>query len=223
MVLHRLHPALAPALLALLAAAFMPAAQAKPIAFRGGTSVMAEYGAGTMREAQVFYAPEYWLSLGPGSITFEQEDHAFTHDVAYVRANTLLKRWNLPAAQANLFGWGGLGRARGSDFDGPRVAENAGLQFDYETLRVYGSLRGDWQHSSAFTHRVDTLQLGVAPYPHAYDGVATWLLLQARTYTGGIYEGVETAALLRLFRGPLWVEAGLTADGAVQAMFMFNY
>jgi hypothetical protein len=29
---------------------------AKPIAFSQGTTVMAEYGAGTMKEAQVFYA-----------------------------------------------------------------------------------------------------------------------------------------------------------------------
>ena len=41
-------------------------AVAKPIAFSHGTTVMAEYGAGTMKEAQVFYAPKYFLSLGPG-------------------------------------------------------------------------------------------------------------------------------------------------------------
>ena len=36
-------------------------AQAKPIAFAHGTTVMAEYGAGTMIEAQVFYAPKYFF------------------------------------------------------------------------------------------------------------------------------------------------------------------
>ena len=30
---------------------------AKPIAFTGGSTVMAEYGAGTMEELQFFYAP----------------------------------------------------------------------------------------------------------------------------------------------------------------------
>ncbi|HEY3783777.1 MAG TPA: hypothetical protein VGL55_00680 [Steroidobacteraceae bacterium] len=30
---------------------------AKPIAFAGGSTIMAEYGAGTMEELQYFYAP----------------------------------------------------------------------------------------------------------------------------------------------------------------------
>jgi hypothetical protein len=80
-----------------------------------------------------------------------------------------------------------------------------------------------WQASSAFSHRIDTLQLGFAPYPHDYTRLATWFVLQARDYTGGIHSGVEWAALLRLFKGGAWVEAGVTNDGKLQAMAMFNF
>jgi hypothetical protein len=184
---------------------------------------MLEYGAGTMQEAQAFYAPRYWLSAGAGWLHLEQEDHRFGRDIAYARINYLVHRWNLSDAQANVFAWGGLGGARGSDFDGTRLAENAGAQADFETLRFYGSLKADWQHSSAFAHRIDTVQLGVAPYRHRYDGLATWVLVQGRAYTGGIYDGVETALLLRLFRGPVWFEAGITADRKLQSMLMFNF
>ena len=52
--------------LALVLAA--PVAMAKPIAFARGTTLMAEYGAGTMNEFQVFYAPRYWWSVGGGWI-----------------------------------------------------------------------------------------------------------------------------------------------------------
>lgn len=215
---------LAGALALVLALAPASNAIAKPIAFRGGTSAMYEWGAGTMQEAQLFYAPSHRWSLGPGWVRFEDEDGTFSREIAYVRSNHLLKRWNLPGAQANVFGWGGLGAARVRGEDDAEFAQHAGLQLDYETLRFYSSLKTDWQHASGtLAHRIDSLQLGVAPYPHAYDGVATWVLLQARTYTGGLYDGVEAAALLRLFRGPVWVEAGVTADGALQAMFMFNY
>jgi len=31
------------------------------------------------------------------------------------------------------------------------------------------------------------------------------------------------AALLRLFKGSAWVEAGATTEGKLQAMFMFNF
>jgi len=49
------------------------------------------------------------------------------------------------------------------------------------------------------------------------------LLVQARDYTGGIYRGTEWAALLRLFKGGAWVEAGVTNEGKLQAMAMFNF
>jgi hypothetical protein len=102
-------------------------------------------------------------------------------------------------------------------------AENAGAQADYETRRIYASLKTDWQGSSAFSHRIDTLQLGLAPYRHEYGGVATWFLVQARQYTGAIHRGTESALLLRLFKGAVWVEAGVTNSGRLQAMAMVNF
>ena len=67
------------------------------------------------------------------------------------------------------------------------------------------------------------MQLGVAPYKHDYGGLATWFVLQARHYTDNLHSGIETAALLRLFKGGAWVEAGVTNAGKIQAMAMFNF
>src|SRR5262249_22830563 len=86
---------------------------AKPIAFADGTTVMVEYGAGTMMEAQAFYAPRYDLSLGGGYIRFDSDESPKREEVAYARVNYLAHRWNLDAAQANVFVWGGLGGATG--------------------------------------------------------------------------------------------------------------
>ena len=94
------------------------AGAAKPIAFAKGTTVMLEYGAGTMNEAQLFYAPRYWYSLGGGWLELQSEDGAKQRHITYARANLLAKRWNLPGAQANVFVWGGLGSATGNDFAG---------------------------------------------------------------------------------------------------------
>jgi len=198
-------------------------ATAKPIAFQNGTTLMYEYGGGFMQEAQAFYAPRYWYSIGGGYLRLEEEDGAFSRDIAYLRANLLVKRWNMPAAQANIFAWAGAGGARGSDFDGTEPAYNAGFQMDAEDLRWYASLKSDYEYSREFAHRIDTLQLGAAPYKHDYQKLATWVVLQGRHYTGGLYDGIEAALLVRFFRGPLWVEAGVTADGEPQAMIMFNY
>jgi len=198
-------------------------AVAKPIAFANGTTVMAEYGAGTMLEGQAFYAPAYWLSIGGGYVRFDSDIRDVDREIAYLRVNYLAKRWNLPSAQANIFAWGGLGSAAGNTFDGTHLARNVGAQFDYETRRVYASVKTDLWESAEFSQRVDTVQLGFAPYAHDYSTLATWFVIQGRDYTGQIRRGVEWAALVRLFKGGAWVEAGLTADGKPQVMAMFNF
>jgi hypothetical protein len=198
-------------------------ATAKPIAFADGTTVMAEYGAGTMRELQIFYAPQINYSVGGGRVDFTSDVDGRTLHITYARLNWLAHRWNLDAAQANVFAWGGAGAATGNSFAGSRVAGNAGLQADYETRRVYASFKTDFQRSSEFSDRIDTLQLGSAPYKHDYGGLATWFVFQARHYTGELHSGIETAAILRLFKGGAWVEAGVTNAGKLQAMAMFNF
>jgi hypothetical protein len=199
------------------------AASAKPIAFADGTTVMAEYGAGTMKEAQIFHAPRYFWSAGLG---YTELDSALTderREITYARANYLVKRWNLEAAQANVFTWGGVGSAYVTESDGHELTWNAGAQVDYETRRVYGSLKTDLFRSTSFTHRIDTLQFGIAPYEHDVDTVATWFVFQARRYTQEVHDGTEWALLLRLFRKGAWIEAGATADGGLQVMAMVNF
>ena len=196
---------------------------AKPIAFANGTTVMAEYGAGTMQELQIFYAPRFDYSVGGGHVDFRSDVDGHSEHISYARLNWLVKRWNLDDAQANVFVWGGAGSATGSAFSEPRLTGNAGAQADYETRRIYSSLKTELQRSAVFSHRIDTLQLGIAPYKHDYAGLATWFVLQARHYTGELHSGIETAALLRLFRGGAWVEAGVTNAGKLQATAMFNF
>jgi len=196
---------------------------AKPIAFANGTTAMAEYGAGTMVEAQVFYAPKAFWSLGLGHTELDSNMLDRRREITYARVNYLVKRWNMKAAQANVFTWGGAGEAYNSDVDGHEFTWNAGAQVDYETRRIYSSLKADLFQSSNFSHRIDTLQLGVAPYKHDVDTVATWLVVQARRYTGEIHDGTEWALLLRLFKRGAWIEAGATTDGKLQAMAMVNF
>jgi hypothetical protein len=200
-----------------------PATFSKPIAFAHGTTVMAEYGAGTMNEAQIFYAPTYKYSLGLGYLELTSDIDGRKREISYARVNYRVKRWNMESAQANVFTWGSIGNAHVSELRSDVFAWNAGAQIDYETRRIYSSLKTDLQRSSAFSHRIDTLQLGVAPYKHEADSLATWFVVQGRRYTGEIHDGTEWALLLRLFRRGAWVEAGVTQDGKLQAMAMVNF
>jgi hypothetical protein len=223
-------------------------AYARPIVLADGTTAMGEYGAGTMNEFQVFYAPDYRYSFGvgylelnshvnatPGSTTSPGHSHggglnsssnqsSLSHDITYLRLNYLPKRWNMESAQANVLVWGSVGRVNlWKDYE-QGLALNIGGQVDYETRRVYASLRTDLYEASVANHRIDTLQLGIAPYEHEYNTLALWFVVQARQYAGEqIHEGTEIAGLLRLFSRKTWIEAGVTQDGHVQAMLMFNF
>jgi hypothetical protein len=198
-------------------------AQAKPIAFADGTTVMAEHGASTMNEVQGFYAPSYRYSIGGGHLSLQSDLNETTRDITYARVNYLPKRWNMDAAQANVFVWGSIGRAHLGETGDNQFAWNVGGQFDFETRHVYASLRTDLHEAVAFSHRIDTVQLGVAPYAHDYETLALWFVFQARQYTNDIYDGIEYAGLIRLFKRNAWLEAGLNKDGKLQAMLMFNF
>lgn len=209
----------------LLGAGLSTVAHGKPIAYAQGTTFMIEYGSDLMQESQLFYAPKYFYSYGGGLLRMEARDRGFDREIAYLRGNWLARRWNLPAAQGNVFLFGGVGQARGSDFPGTRTAYNAGLQADYETRRIYVAAKHDWHGArSAFSEQMTTVQAGIAPYEHDWDVAAIWFLLQARTYRKGMLDDqVQTAALIRWFKGNTWIEGGITDDGRLQTMLMFNF
>ena len=195
----------------------------RPILYPHSTTVMLDYREDVMKEAQILYAPSARWSIGVGHLELEDTGPNHEHEVNFSRLNLLVKRWNLESAQANVFTWGGVGQAYVSEGNSHEFAWNAGAQLDYETRRVYSSLRTDLHRSTVFEHRIDTLQLGVAPYEHDFDTLATWFVVQGRQYTGGIHEGTEWALLLRLFKRGAWIEAGVTDDGKLQAMAMVNF
>ena len=66
-------------------------ATAKPIAFAKGKTLMLEYGAGTMNEVQLFYAPRYWASVGGGWLELSSEDGQKQRRITYLRGNLLAK------------------------------------------------------------------------------------------------------------------------------------
>jgi hypothetical protein len=83
-----------------VAVAAVTPAMAKPIAYADGTTVMAEYGAGTMEELQIFYAPRFDYSIGGGHVDFTSDVDEHTEHINYVRLNWLAHRWNLDDASS---------------------------------------------------------------------------------------------------------------------------
>lgn len=235
---------------ALLVAVLSPRpVMARPVLYANSTSAMVEYGAGDMKEAQVFYAPEYYISFGVGHLELDSPGGGARHELNYARVNYLAKRWNMEAAQANIFVWGGAGKGRldlwipaGSVVPPPGQHNhdlnpgntegywatveangwNAGGQIDYETRRLYALIKTDAYRSQAFTMRTDTVQFGIAPYQHETNSLATFFILSGTRSSGNAHDDSELALLLRFFKKRAWLEAGVTTDGEVRASAMFS-
>jgi hypothetical protein len=220
-------------------------ALARPILYSHSTTVMAEYAVDVMRDVQVSYAPGHYLAFGVGHLELDGGGPGVEHEINFGRLNLLVKRWNLEKAQSNIFIWGGVGRSSirisadvlgstGHNHGGTvntgeavtfnETAGNVGGQIDYETRRVYTSFATDSQFAASFTHRMDTLQFGIAPYEHEANGLATFFIVSATKYSGNLQkEETQVAVLLRMFRKSFWVEAGATTDGKPQARLMLTF
>jgi len=220
-------------------------AWARPVLFADSTTVMAEYCADVMKDAQLFYAPSSRWSIGAGHMELDDTGRNHDHRETYGRLNLLLKRWNLESAQANVFVWGGAGRSSTTitpsavpdpgehNHGGPvppaetrtfdETTWNSGGQVDFETRRLYLSASSDAHYSTTFLHRTDNLQVGFAPYAHEVNGLATWFIVSASHYDGDIEENTQVALLLRFFKKRFWMEAGATIEGQPQARVMLAF
>jgi hypothetical protein len=208
-----------PGLLALAGVALSTSALARPISYSGGHMLMADHQP-DMDLVSYTYSPSFRWAASVGALRVEGLERTETLELGHVRAGHLLKRWNLPAAQANAFAWGGLGEGRTALGSG--IARHVGLQLDYETRRVYASLVSELHEGGGWSHRFDTAAVGWAPYAHDVDRVATWVVLKGMRTTNAIDEDVEPVAVLRFFTTRWWLEVGATGEGEPVANLMLN-
>jgi hypothetical protein len=69
------------------------------------------------------------------------DDKSKNRELAEATYTRLVKRWNQPSSQANIWFVTGLGALRGNDFGGTKFAYTPGLQADYETTRIHFGVR----------------------------------------------------------------------------------
>jgi hypothetical protein len=210
------------AALALLLAAGV---QARPVGYADGHMLMID-AAPDYQQVAYTYSPSFRWSMSAGHARIEAvEDAGGNVDVTFVRSARLLRRWNLPSAQGNAFVWGGAGRARyanpASGLD--NGVWHAGLQLDYETRRIYTSFVSEYFRGDQWSFRSDVASLGVAPYEHDMNRMATWIVLKAKRSSGMTMDETNAELALRFFTPTWWIDAGVDQDGRPAVNLMFNF
>jgi len=195
-------------------AALAAPASARPVSYAGGWTAMQDNN-GMYSSLHVHYSPTATDSIG---LYVEQNwdmDQTFTG----LQYNRLVRRWNAPQSQGNLYLKLGAGVADPFEGSSAQAANFAGIAADWETRRVFVSYdvrARDFGVDESVSHAA---RLGVAPYVAEFGALHTWAMVQVENLPDAD-EPITVTPLLRFFKGPLLVEAGYTLE---EEEFLLNW
>ena len=148
-------------------------AGAKPLSYPGGVMAMQENDeTGHTLSLDYTVSPRYALGLYA-----KQESGGKEFYTVGPQANVLVKRWNMPDGQANIFSMTGVGDSHYKGKSG--FSAWSSLLADYETRRIFTSYELRGMYADGIEKSVwQRARVGVAPYIAGYDDVNTWFMLQ---------------------------------------------
>lgn len=206
-------------LMALTFCGVAAAAQAGPMGFKDSTMAMGDFGP-NWREAWVNHAITPRDAFGAGGIWMRSDDKRTTREFAELNYTRLVKRWNAPHSQANLWFLAGVGPVRGNDFAGTRTMLAPGLSVDWETTRLYLSATARLYRAEGINHDYGAVRAGFSFYEVDYDQTQPWLVVEARRMRG-LSDETEITPMLRLIHSRYFVEFGV--NQMKQGRFNFMY
>lgn len=190
--------------------------------FEDSTMLMSEANRYS-QEFMVNYSPTVGHAFGVEVMRMSPRDDAST-TMTGVNYTGLLKRWNLPNAQANVWFSGALGEAQGAA-DG--LAYSPSLQFDYETTRVYFLAKSRWIRAPGMKNDTAAIQAGVSFFETGFDETQPWFVVEAKTIRD-FSPSLQITPAIRLINKNFFFELGVTnpfqGQGftpRVDAMFVF--
>ncbi len=192
-------------------------AGARPVSYPGGwTSMLMNNG--DMHSFHLHYSPTARYSIGLRSAYHRNED--YWHNA--FQLNNLLKRWNNPDSQANLYLKSGIGAAYSDagKFDGEiDPAAFTGIATDWEDRRYFISYENRYiEAGDIYDGFHQKARAGIAPYIGDYGDLHTWLMLEVEHEPEDDNKFTVTP-LVRFFKGVHLMETGISDQGDV----LFNY
>ena len=216
-----MRPALGAAATTVLLLAGAPA-RALPMGSVDTWMVMGDFAARS-RDLAVNYAvtPRDAFGAAVGRWRTKPAGGALLREVGGLTYTRLVKRWNLPDAQANLWAVGTLGSLR-SGSSQSETLWSPSVMADYETTRVYVSGGLKTQRSASVRQDTAYARAGFSFYEVDYEEIQPWLVVEAKRQRDVVFK-TETAAWLRLIHKRYFVELGADDEGRVRFNFMYNH
>ena len=202
-------------------------ATAGPMGFNESYMAMGDFN-NNWRESFINYAITPRDAFGVSATYMRADDKSKSRTLEEITYTRLLKRWNAPHAQANLWFMGGIGALQGTDKlagednDFDKFVYSPGVQFDYETTRIYFQASHRLYRASDINHDYTSVRAGFSFYESDYDKTQPWLILEARNMNG-LSEKIEITPMLRLINKSFFVEAGVNNSREPRFNFMYIF
>ena len=194
--------------------------QAAPMGFKDSWMMMGDFSS-NFQELTVNQAltPRDALGLTAVRMRPDGEQVLQNYEMTFTR---LLRRWNLPHAQANVWFFGGLGETSGGTLAQARLTASPGLQVDYETTRVYGAFNARTYRGKDVNHSLVSARAGFSFYEVDYEQTQPWFILEARRMSY-MSNDIEITPMLRLIHKRYFVEVGATTAGKPRLSLMYIF
>jgi hypothetical protein len=143
-----------------------------------------------------------------------------------VQLNYRLKRWNMPASQANLYmkSAAGLAYSDAGVFDSESEAAGfLGVAADWEDRRYFVSYENvAYEAGDIDSFFKQKARVGIAPYIGDYGDLHTWLMLQLE-HMPEADDAMTLTPLVRLFKDDYLAEAGISEDGDIMINWIVQF
>lgn len=194
---------------------FPLAAHARPVSYPDAWTVMLRNDS-DQNSAHVHYTVDTQHSIGLRLRYDREGDFTFTG----AQLNRLVKRWNKPDSQANLYARIGLGQVSdnldSSELRLKRDNDEAlflGVSADWETRRYFVSAAAEHWDNGRFGEFLSYhSRLGIAPYVANTGALHSWVMIEGH-HRPESRDKVGASAILRFFKGPSLVEIGVDDRG----------
>ena len=194
---------------------------AHPVIYKEGT-VVSSSNMPSYSDNQLMYSWSNRWSSGLNHWRFTKGKN--NTDMAFLKLNHLLYRYNGDDSQANFYIHGGVGIAD-SEIEKRQTNEAfmTGFEGDWETRTLYTSLKHYYFTSPQVTDLAMTqARIGFSPYEAEFDQLQTWFMLQAM-YMPDVEGEVIITPLLRFFyKNVLW-EIGSSTRAEWMINVMIHY
>lgn len=199
-----------------------PVHAAALMGFEDSAMLMTEIGRYN-QEWMLNYSPTLGHAIGVEQMRMSGKGERAT-TISGINYTGLIKRWNLPSAQANVWFNGSVGEAKGQ-YDG--FAYTPSLQFDIESTRLYFLAKARMIRAPGMNYDTAAVQAGFSFYEAGFDDTQPWFVIEAKTMRNND-PGLQVTPALRLINKNYFLEFGVTnpwqGEGfapRLNAMFVF--